>query len=74
MSVPIDVGFIVLGALLVAGSRAIADGFKIPGNTSAVTRFAGLGDNYPSRLYRWVVAVVTGIAFVAVGVGGLLGG
>jgi hypothetical protein len=74
MSGSIEVGFIVLGVLLIAGSRVIADGFKVPSDSSAVTKFAGLGDNYPSRLYRWIVAVVSGIAFVAVGVAGLLGG
>lgn len=74
MSGPIEVGCIVLGVLLIARSRVIADGFKIPGDSSAVTKFAGLGDNYPSRLYRWIVAVMAGTAFTAVGVAGLLGG
>jgi hypothetical protein len=68
----IDTGFIVLGLLLIGVSRMIADGFKITGGTSTVTKLSGLGDNYSSRLYRWVTAVITGLVFVVIGIAGLL--
>jgi hypothetical protein len=69
----VDIGAIVLGLLLIACSRVIADGFSVPGDRSAVTRFSGLGDSYRSRLYRWATAVLTGLVFVAVGVADLFG-
>ena len=72
MSLAIDIVLIVIGLVLIGASRMIADCFRIPGNTSAFVKFAGLGDNYNSRLYRWVTAVVTGAAFVVVAVADLV--
>jgi hypothetical protein len=68
MSPLIDAGFIVLGLLLIGASRTIADGFKINGDVSTITRLAGLGDTYNSRLYRWATASVAGLVFVVVGI------
>jgi hypothetical protein len=62
-----SVGFVLSGLLLIAVSRAVADGFRIRGNTSVMAKFVGMADDYVSRLYRWVVCVVTGFVFVAVG-------
>jgi hypothetical protein len=67
----IDIASIVIGLVLIAGSRMLADYFRIPGNTSAFIKFAGLGDNYNSRLYRWATAVATGVVFVVVGIADL---
>jgi hypothetical protein len=33
---------------------------------------AGMADDYVSRLYRWVICVLVGLVFVAVGVHELL--
>jgi hypothetical protein len=70
----VDIGFIILGLLLIAGSRVFADGFRVRGDTSAVTKFSGLGDDYSSRIYRWITAVVTGLVFLLVGIADLFGG
>ena len=71
-----DIAFIVVGAFFIAGSRWVADNFKIPGEhggaTGAMLRFGGLYDNYSSQLYRWVTCVVVGCLSVGVGVAGLL--
>jgi hypothetical protein len=72
MSSAIDITLIVIGSLLIAGSRMFADYFRVPGNSSAFIKFAGLGDNYNSRLYRWVTAVATGGAFIVVGIADLM--
>ncbi|HEV7492865.1 hypothetical protein [Baekduia sp.] len=49
----------------------MADAFKSPGDNSLVTRFLGLGNTYNSRLYRWAAAVLTGLLFIAAGMGDL---
>jgi hypothetical protein len=67
-----DIVLIVVGVVLIGGSRLIADNFRIPGNTSTFIKFAGLADDYVSRLYRWCTAVLTGAVFVAVGVADLV--
>lgn len=72
MSPEIDIALIVIGLLLIGGSRVFAESFRIPGDTSAVTKFSGLGDNYNSRLYRWVTAVATGAVLIIVGIAGLV--
>jgi hypothetical protein len=66
------VGLMILGLLLILGSRAIADAFNASGDTSTPTKFLGLGDNYQSRLYRWATTVLTGLVFLVAGVAGLL--
>ena len=67
-----EIVLIVVGLALVAVSRWLADNFKIPGEhkgaAGTMIRMAGLYDNYPSSLYRWISAVLTGTIFVAVGV------
>jgi len=70
----LGIGFIVLGMLLIAGSRLIADGFAVPGDPSRATKLLGLGDDPGSRLLRWTTAVLTGVVFVAAGVAVLVGG
>jgi hypothetical protein len=72
MSPAIDIALIVMGVVLIAGSRIFAAYFRIPGNTSAFIKFAGLGDNYNSRLYRWATAVATGAVFIAFGIADLM--
>jgi hypothetical protein len=69
----VDIGAIVAGVLLVAGSRVFADAFRIPDDTSLATKFMGLGDNYSSRLYRWTIAVLVGLMFIGAGLADLLG-
>lgn len=63
---------LVVGVALCAASRTIADSFRVPGNRSTLVKFAGMADDDWSRLYRWVVCVLTGLIFIGVGVGGLL--
>jgi hypothetical protein len=72
MSPAVDIALIAVGLILIGGSRTFADAFKIRGDTSAITKFSGLGDNYNSRLYRWATAVGTGVVFIAVGTAGLV--
>lgn len=67
----LDISAICLGLLLIGGSRVLADAFKSPGDNSLVTRFLGLGNTYNSRLYRWAAAVLTGLLFIAAGMGDL---
>jgi hypothetical protein len=69
-----DGGLIVVGLLLIAGSRVFADAFRVSGDTSLFTKFAGLGDNDASRLYRWATAVVVGLVLIIAGVADLLSG
>jgi hypothetical protein len=73
MSPLLDIGAIVIGLLLIGLSRVIADAFRFPGNTSSFIKFAGMGDNYSSRLYRWATAVGVGLLFVVAGAADLLG-
>jgi hypothetical protein len=63
---------IVVGVLLCALSRTIADSFRIEGNRSTAVKMLGMADDYVSRLYRWFVCVLTGLLFIGVGVGYLL--
>jgi hypothetical protein len=64
----LNVGLIVVGVVLIAGSRTIAYGFEIPGDRSPVTRFVGFGDDVVSRYRRWWTAVVLGLACIGIGV------
>lgn len=67
---------LVVGVVLIALSRWIADNFKVRGEyggaTGAMLRFGGLYDNYASQLYRWCVCVLTGLVFIGVGVAEIL--
>lgn len=62
-----DIGFIVIGVVLCAASRMVADSFRIPGSRSTFVKMGGLGDDYVSRLYRWFVCVLTGLVFIGIG-------
>ena len=63
---------IAVGLALVAASRWLAYNFRISGEhrgfSGAMIRLGGLYDDYPSQLYRWVTAVLVGVAFVVVGI------
>lgn len=69
----LDIGAIVVGVLLVAGSRVFAEAFRVPGDTTLATKFMGLGDTFSSRLYRWAIAVLAGLMFIGAGVADLFG-
>ena len=70
-------GSVILGVMLIGVSRWVADNFKIEGEhrgaSASFIRMGGLYDDYPSRLYRWLVCVVTGMVFVVLGAAGLTG-
>ena len=67
---------IIIGGALILSSRWIADNVRIPGehdgSAGAMIRFAGLYDSDMSRLYRWATCVLAGLAFLGVGVAGLV--
>jgi hypothetical protein len=64
----VGIVFIVVGVALCGLSRTIADEFRFAGNRSTAVKMLGMADDYPSQLYRWVVCVITGLAFIGVGV------
>lgn len=75
MSTGVGIGFMLIGVILCVGARSFAQSFQAP-DTEAPLRpiltFAGLGRGDWSRVYRWLVAVVTGLFFFVVGLIGLV--
>ncbi|HEY6759113.1 MAG TPA: hypothetical protein VI318_06465 [Baekduia sp.] len=71
MPLPADLALIVLGVLLVACSRVIADRFKVAHKANPLIKFAGLADDPASALHRWITAVGVGVFFIVAGIYGL---
>lgn len=74
----VHIVLIIVGLVLIAGSRTFADAFGVPpgpaGRDSGVTKLLGMGSGYKSRLYRWASAMLTGLVLAGVGIFGLLSG
>jgi hypothetical protein len=66
--VVLGIGLIVAGVVVIAVARTFADAFGIDGNTSAMTRFLGFGDDVASRYRRWSTAVLVGLVCIGLGV------
>lgn len=72
MTIAGDVILIVVGLVLCLSSRVVADNFRIPGNRTTLVKMGGMADDYVSRLYRWIVCVVTGLFLLGAGAVDLL--
>jgi hypothetical protein len=63
-----DITLVVVGVVLFAVSRWVADHFKFPGQTAMWAKAAGMADNYASALTRWIACALTGLVLIAAGV------